>query len=63
MLQLPKASIVVRKEDLSFAFVVNVMKNVFLFNGGILHLVNRNIKCTKLVWVEIPCSLALTDVA
>lgn len=54
-----------RKEDLSFAFVINVIKTVFLFNSGILPLVNRKlkVKCTKLVWVGIPCSLALTDVA
>lgn len=55
----------VRKEDLSFAFVINVMKSVFLFNNGVLAVVNRKfkVKCTKLVWVEIPCSLTLTDIA
>lgn len=52
---------VVREEDLSFF----ILKNVLLFNSGILPLVNRmlKLKCTKLVWVEIPCSLALAYIA
>lgn len=50
-----------REEDRPFAFVINVTKSVFLFNSSILPLVNRKlkVKCTKLVWLGIPCSLAL----
>jgi len=51
---------VVKKEDIPFAFGINVMRSGDFFSGGILPLVNRKfkIKDTKLVRMEIPCSLA-----
>lgn len=55
----------IKKEDLSFAFAINVTKSGVFFSSGILPLVNRKlkIKYTKLVRMEIPCSLALAGIA
>lgn len=55
----------VKKEDLSFAFDIDVMKSGVFFSSGILPLDNRKfkIKDAKLVRMEIPCSLALADIA
>lgn len=55
----------VKKEDLSFAFDIDVMKSGVFFSSGILLLDNRKfkIKDAKLVRMEIPCSLALADIA